>query len=174
MSVACAEEVQSLDAGDPSHFRQALGRFASGVVVIAGIDGGEPVGMTCQSFSSLSLDPPLVLFSAATTSTSFPRLRSAERLCINVLAHDQDPLAAQFARSGTDKWSGVEWSAGENGAPRIAGAAMWCEGSIDAVHEAGDHFIAVVEVTRLATTAGPSAPLIFHEGRYRRLIASED
>lgn len=158
-----------LDATDPAGFRAALGRFASGVVVISGLDEQLPVGMTCQSFSSLSLDPPLVLFSAARTSTSFPRLRKARRLCVNVLAHDQDQLSVQFARSGADKWRDVSWMPGGNGAPRITGAAMWCEGDILQVHDGGDHFIVVVRVTSLATSAPPRPPLIYHDGRYARL-----
>jgi 3-hydroxy-9,10-secoandrosta-1,3,5(10)-triene-9,17-dione monooxygenase reductase component len=163
------DTICALDATDPAGFRAALGRFASGVVVISGLDEQLPVGMTCQSFSSLSLDPPLVLFSAARTSTSFPRLRQARRLCVNVLAHDQDQLSAQFARSGTDKWRDVRWTPGGNGAPRITGAAMWCEGDIVAVHDGGDHFIVVVRVTSLATSAPPRPPLIYHDGEYARL-----
>jgi 3-hydroxy-9,10-secoandrosta-1,3,5(10)-triene-9,17-dione monooxygenase reductase component len=133
------------------------------------------VGMTCQSFSSLSLDPPLVLFSAARTSTSFPKLRQASEggrgggWGVNVLAHDQDQLSAQLARSGTDKWRDVRWTPGGNGAPRITGAAMWCEGDIVAVHDGGDHFIVVVRVTSLATSAPPRPPLIYHDGEYARL-----
>lgn len=162
--------VRSLDASDPGHFREALSRFATGVVVVTGTDDGEPVGMTCQSFSSLSLDPPLVLFCAASTSTTFPRLRRARYVCVNVLSQGQAGLASQFARSGTDKWAGVENAAGPGGAPRIDGAAMWCEGAIVAVHGGGDHVIVVVRVEDLATTASPSRPLIFHAGSFTSLV----
>lgn len=164
-----SQATHKLDARDPAHFRRALSRFASGVVVVTGIEAGEPVGMTCQSFSSLSLSPPLVLFSAGASSTTLPRLRAAGEICVNVLADDQEWLASQFARSGTDKWRGVDWSPGTHGVPRIAGATLWCEGTIAAVHEGGDHLIVVVRVESLIAPLAPSPPLIFHEGSFRVL-----
>jgi 3-hydroxy-9,10-secoandrosta-1,3,5(10)-triene-9,17-dione monooxygenase reductase component len=166
------DDIELLDASDAEHFRRALGQFATGVVIVSAIDGDEPAGVTCQSFSSLSLDPPLVLFAAAATSTTLPRLRSAGDVCINVLAHDQAGLAGQFARSGTDKWAGVTWHPADNGAPRIDGAAMWCEGSISAVHEGGDHFVVIVAVTGLAAPAAITAPLIFHAGVFTQLVGT--
>lgn len=167
-----AETSHELDAADPAHFRRALGRFASGVVVVTAIEDGRPVGMTCQSFSSLSLAPPMVLFSAGASSTTLPRLRAAGEICINVLADDQEWLASQFSRAGTDKWRGVEWSPGRHGAPRIAGATLWCEGTIAAVHEGGDHFIVVVNVESLRAPLVPPPPLIFHEGGFTALQAN--
>jgi flavin reductase (DIM6/NTAB) family NADH-FMN oxidoreductase RutF len=109
------------------------------------------------------------MFSPSTTSTTFPHLRQARSICVNVLSHDQHELSAQFAISGTDKWRGVRWTAGRNGAPRIDGAVMWCEGDLDTVHESGDHYVVIVRVTNLATAVEPAPPLIFHAGRYTRL-----
>lgn len=158
---------------DPAHstdFRAVLGLFASGVVVVTGLDrNGTPIGMTCQSFTSLSLDPPLVSFSPSRNSTTFPRLREGGRICVNVLAEDQDWLSNQFAVSGADKWAGVDWVAGRNGAPRIAGSVMWCDGSIEAAHEAGDHYLVIVAVQALALPEDAAGPLIFHRGNYSRL-----
>ncbi|MCI0144207.1 flavin reductase family protein, partial [Arthrobacter bambusae] len=145
------EQVTELDPNTPQLFRSALGQFASGVVVITGLtDGQQPAGMTCQSFSSLSLEPPLIMFSPSLTSTSFPQLRAAGNICINVLAENQDHVSGQFAVRNGDKWKDIDWTPGANGAPRIAGAAMWCEGTIQTVHDAGDHHIVVVQVSALA------------------------
>jgi 3-hydroxy-9,10-secoandrosta-1,3,5(10)-triene-9,17-dione monooxygenase reductase component len=165
--------VAEFDARVAADFRRAMAQFASGVVIVTAVTAAhEPVGMTCQSFSSLSLDPPMVLFAPSRTSTTFPRLREVGSVCVNVLTHKQDALSSQFAVSGGDKWKGVRWSPGRNAAPRVAGAAMWCEGDIEMVHPAGDHFVAIVSVTSLATTADLQPPLIFHDGRYAGLQAA--
>jgi flavin reductase (DIM6/NTAB) family NADH-FMN oxidoreductase RutF len=172
---SAAASTCELDVASGAEFRRAMGLFASGVVVVAAAEGdGTPVGMTCQSFCSLSLVPPLVMFSPSMTSTTFPRLRRARSICVNVLSHDQRGLSAQFAVSGTDKWRGVRWTAGRNGAPRIGGAAMWCEGDLDTVHESGDHYVVIVRVTNLATAVEPAPPLIFHAGRYTRLHSATE
>lgn len=158
---------QELDPHCAQDFRQALGRFASGVVVVSAIGAqGRPVGMTCQSFSSLSLDPPLVMFCPGEGSTTFPGLRKAGSLCINVLGEHQSALSGQFARSGTDKWRDVTWTAGRNGAPRLHGAILWCEGDIVHEYPGGDHRIVLVRPTALAISQRSAPPLLFYEGRY--------
>ena len=144
-----------------------MGLFASGVVVVAAVDGaGNPIGMTCQSFCSLSLEPWLVMFCPGASSTSYPGIREARELCINVLSRDQAEVSTQFSRSGTDKWAGVDWVPGDNGAPRIAGALLWCEGNIVEEHAGGDHQIVVVRVSRLESGRPQGEPLVFHAGRY--------
>ncbi|HEV7870413.1 MAG TPA: flavin reductase family protein, partial [Modestobacter sp.] len=95
---------------DPRVMRDVLGHFVSGVTVVTAMGADGPLGFTCQSFSSLSLDPPLVAFAPARTSTTWPRLREAGRFCVNVLAEEQSDLSRQFARSGTDKFAGVSWA----------------------------------------------------------------
>lgn len=158
---------EELDPTSAIEFRQALGRYASGVVVVTAIEpDGELIGMTCQSFCSLSLAPPLVMFCPSIASTSFPRIRRIGTLCINVLGDDQAHLSTQFSCSGTDKWRGVDWTAGHNGAPRIRNAVLWCEGDIDAEHPGGDHRIVVVRSTALTTVARSRPPLLYHNGRY--------
>ena len=95
---------------DPALFRHVLSHFASGVVVVTGIVGGRPAGLTCQSFTSLSLDPPMVLFCPSKASTSWPQLTTAPFLCINILSHGQRWLSDAFARSGADKFADVTWT----------------------------------------------------------------
>lgn len=97
------------DEVDPAAMRMTLGHFTSGVTIIAGHDGIEPLGFTCQSFYSVSLEPPLVSFSVMTDSTTYPRIRKTEQFSVNVLASHQHEASSQFARSGTDKWMGVRW-----------------------------------------------------------------
>src|SRR3712207_9239244 len=94
---------------DPRTMRDVLGHFASGVTVVTAQGDDGPVGFTCQSFSSLSLDPPLVVIAPARTSRTWPRLRALGRFCVNVLAEDQSDLSARFARSSADRFAGVPW-----------------------------------------------------------------
>ena len=104
----------------PRQFRDTLGHYASGITIVSGIDDGEPIGFTCQSFFSVSIEPPLISFSVMKTSTTYPRIAATGRFAVNVLAHDQHTIANQFARSGTDKWAGVAWNPAASGNPIIA------------------------------------------------------
>jgi len=154
----------------PRAFRDALGLYASGLTIVTGIDAAdEPVGFTCQSFFSVSLEPPLVSLSVMRTSTSYPRLRSRKSFGIDVLAHDQAELATQFARSGADKWAGVTWSSSQFGNPRISGSLLHLDCFLAAEHEAGDHLIVIGEVLDLETADDPGEPLVFYQGRFQRL-----
>lgn len=157
-----------LSAADPHHFRSVLSHFASGVTIVAAVNDGAPVGLTCQSFFSLSLDPPLVAFSAAKTSTSYPRIRAAGSFCINILAGDQQELCAGFARSQTDKWRGVSWAPGPTGSPVIDGVLAWIDCEIHAEHEAGDHFLTIGRVVALHRNDHPQ-PLVFYRGGFVRV-----
>lgn len=143
-----------------------MGRFATGVVLVTGVDDGEPVGFAAQSFVSLSLDPPLVAVCPARTSTSWPRVRAGGRFCINVLAADQKPLCDAFARSGGDKFAGVDWRPGVTGAPVVEDVLAWVDCELEAEHEAGDHTIAVGRVRDLAVREAEGEPLLFFEGNY--------
>ena len=157
---------------DQRSFRDVMGRFATGVVLVTAIDEGEPVGFAAQSFVSLSLEPPLVGLCPARSSTSWPRIRSAGHYCINILGADQEDLCSAFARSGADKYAGVDWSPGIDGAPRIAGSLAWIECALEAEHEAGDHTIAVGRVRTLTTPDGAVAdPLLFFTGAYGSFAA---
>lgn len=158
---------------DRAEFRRVLGAFASGVTVItapaAGPDTG-PAGFACQSFTSLSLDPPLVAFMVGRASTTWPRIARAGVFCVNVLAAGQGPLCRAFAASGTDKFAGVPHTpAPHTGSPRLPSALAWIDCTIHAVHTGGDHLIVVGRVEGLGTE-GPEgaegAPLLFHRGRF--------
>jgi len=154
---------------DSDEFREVLGHFASGVTVVTSMDEGAPIGFTCQSFTSLSLEPPLVALAPAKTSTSWPRIRRAGVFCVNVLSESQQQVCEVFAASGGDKFAGIEWSPGRNGAPLLEGALAFIECRLLLAHDAGDHELVFGEVERLG--AAPGAPLIFYRGRFTRLAA---
>jgi flavin reductase (DIM6/NTAB) family NADH-FMN oxidoreductase RutF len=145
--------------------REVLGHFVSGVTVVTAMAADGPVGFTCQSFSSLSLDPPLVAFAPARTSTTWPRLREAGRFCVNVLSEQQSELSRQFARSGTDKFAGVEWTPSPHGSPVLDGVVAWIDSALWAEYDGGDHTIVVARVLDLGADASRT-PLLFHRGAY--------
>lgn len=148
----------------PRDMRAVLGHFCTGIAVITGHDGQRPVGFTCQSVTSVSLDPPYVSFCPSRGSSTWPLIRAAGRMCINILADDQETVCAQFARSGGDKFAGISWSPAANGAPRLHGTLATIEADLEFEHAAGDHTIAVVHVTGL--TAHSGKPLLFYRGDY--------
>ena len=154
--------------------RDAMGQFASGVTVVTGFDADGPVGFTCQSFHSVSLEPALISFSVMTSSTSYFRLREAGRFCINVLANGQDALSNQFARRGTDKWAGVSWGVSTAGNPVLDGTMMWIDCVLRDEHDAGDHVIVVAEISELSPIDWfEGEPLVFFRGSYRSLQRQE-
>jgi flavin reductase (DIM6/NTAB) family NADH-FMN oxidoreductase RutF len=148
-------------------FRDVAGRFASGVTVITGIDDDGPVGFTCQSFHALSLDPPMVVFAVAHTSTSWPRIRKSGRCCVNVLADSQEAVARTFAMSGIDKFASQPWTAAEDGSPILGGVLAWFSCTIASIHPGGDHEVVTADVHAL--DAEEREPLVFHRGRYAGL-----
>ncbi|MFF1558862.1 flavin reductase family protein [Streptomyces sp. NPDC058279] len=155
----------------PAEFRAVLGNFASGVTVItapAGDGTGGPAGFACQSFASLSLDPPLVTFMVARTSTTWPRIARAGVFCVNILGAGQGALCRSFAVSGADKFAGVSHRpAPATGSPLLAAVPAWIDCRIHAVHTGGDHLIVVGRVEALGA-AGEGDPLLFHQGRFGR------
>ncbi len=165
---ATGEEAEGVSAIDAARFRQVLGHFATGVTVIAAVDGGTPVGLAIGSFTSLSLDPPLVAFCPDKRSSSWPRIRAAGAFCVNVLAEDQELLCRAFASKGADKFAGVGWTPAASGSPRLAGALAWIDCTIEAVHDGGDHEICVGRVRELDVGAEAEGPLVFYRGGYGR------
>ncbi len=159
---------QSLRRDTQEIFRKALGRFCSGIVIVTAMRDDNPVGMTCQSFFSVSLNPPLVAFSPAANSETYGNIRRAEAFCINVLAEDQLHLSAKFARSGADKFQGVDWKSGESGAPVLDSVLTWIECRPYEEHSAGDHYIAIGEVIALGQQRS-AAPLLYFDGAYSQL-----
>lgn len=159
----------------PAEFRAVLGNFASGVTVITapavedgtGVGDG-PAGFACQSFASLSLDPPLVTFMVARTSTTWPRIARAGVFCVNILGAEQGALCRSFAVSGADKFAGVAHApAPVTGSPQLDAVPAWIDCRIHAVHTGGDHLIVVGRVEAMGA-AGEGDPLLFHKGRFGR------
>lgn len=157
-----------MTAIDPAQYRTVLGTFPTGVTVIAGLDGDEPVGLAVGSFFSISLDPALVGFCVAKTSGSWPRIRTGGSFCVNVLAADQEDVCRTFATSGTDKFATIGWSSSATGSPRINGVVAWIDCRLEVVHEAGDHDIVIGRVVDLAVERD-TLPLVFLGGRYAAL-----
>jgi 3-hydroxy-9,10-secoandrosta-1,3,5(10)-triene-9,17-dione monooxygenase reductase component len=165
-------EPEATQAGfepEPRRFRQVLGHFCTGVTVITAlVDGEEPVGFACQSFAAVSLEPPLVLFCPSRTSATWPRIERAGHFCANVLTDGQRHLSRGFgvsAATGADKFAELSWSPCSSGAPVLEGALTWIGCAIQAVHEAGDHYVVIGRVTELGACA-PESPLLFYRGRY--------
>jgi flavin reductase (DIM6/NTAB) family NADH-FMN oxidoreductase RutF len=148
----------------PETMRAVLGTFCTGVVVVTAL-GDEPVGFTCQSFSSLSLDPPLISFNPARTSTSWPRIRDLGRFCVNVLAHDQDELSELFARARVNRFTDVGWTRSPLGSPVLDDVSAWIDCELAAEYDGGDHTIVVGRVRGLHANS-QRHPLIFYRGRY--------
>ncbi|ATB63413.1 flavin reductase family protein [Pseudomonas mosselii] len=157
---------------EPLRFREALGHYASGITVITSHCDGEPLGFTCQSFYSVSMNPPLVSFSVMSNSASYPGIRKAGRFAVNILSGEQVGISNQFSRRGTDKWQGVDWQASPLGNPIIAGSLHWLDCEIHAEHAAGDHLIVIGEVKALnLQEAAAAQPLLYFKGQYCNLAA---
>jgi flavin reductase (DIM6/NTAB) family NADH-FMN oxidoreductase RutF len=152
----------------PQALRVAFGRFATGVTIVTCLDeAGRPVGLTANSFTSLSLDPPYVLWSLRQASPSLAAFSAAQRFAINVLADSQIELSRRFASSVADKFSLGTWSPGLGGVPVLGGCAAVLECQPVSAQAAGDHMLFIGQVLR--ASEAPIAPLVFHAGRYHLL-----
>jgi len=146
-------------------FRNALGKFATGVTIITTLDSvGEPVGLTASSFNSLSLDPPLILWSLDKKALSMKAFEQAENFNVHVLTHKQSALSNHFARKGEDKFAGIDWECPEGGSPTLGDYAALFNCKTRFQYEGGDHIIFVGEVVGFQTRQ--AEPLIFRGGRY--------
>ena len=155
---------------DNRALRNALGRFATGVAVVTAIDpDGHPVGLTVNSFSAVSLKPPLVLWCLDNTSHNLAAFRRAGHHAINVLAAGQLDLSNRFATWPVDRFAGLHWHPGFGGAPLLPGCCASFEVANEDAHPGGDHTIFVGRVERFGE-APAMAPLLFHAGQYRALI----
>ncbi|MBF0267111.1 MAG: flavin reductase family protein [Alphaproteobacteria bacterium] len=155
---------------DSRSFRKALGCFATGVTVVAATDGeGKPVGVTISSFASLSLEPPLVLFCLGLSTSNVETFRKASNFSVNVLRSDQRELSIRFASRMTDKWSEVEYVAGEaTGAPVISHCLASIECTLEKEYVEGDHVILIGRVQTLDYDPG-GQPLLYFRGNYAEL-----
>lgn len=146
-------------------YRRALSRFATGVAVMTTLqDTGVPAGVTVNSFSSVSLEPPLVLWSLALSSSMFVHFERGGHFGVNVLARDQTELSRRFATRGLDRFAGVSWAPGPTGVPLLANVLATFECAVQDRHPAGDHVIFVGRVLHYREAAGD--PLVFHSGAY--------
>ncbi len=147
-------------------FREVLGRYASGVTVVTTTADAEPIGMTCQSFTSVSLDPPLVAFLPTRESRAFAAIRRSGTFCVNLLAVGQAVVSDRMAGPSDDKFAGLAWSPSPGtGSPVLEGIVGHVDCTVETIHEAGDHVIVIGRVVDLA--AGDDAqPLVYHRGRY--------
>ena len=161
--------MKTVAAVDPRAFRHALGQFATGVAVItARSAGGSPIGVTMSSFNSVSVDPPLILFSIDRRSSSLQAMIDTKGYAVNILGREQEHLSTTFSRPAGDKWGAVEHTSGHAAAPLIAGALAHFECTPYAHYDGGDHVIFVGRVVGFSARPD-NDPLIFFRGAYRRL-----
>lgn len=157
---------------DPRTFRKTLGCFATGVTVVTALaPEGEPVGITISSFTSVSLEPPLILFCLGKTNSNIGAFRVGSRFVVNVLREDQRELSIRFASRMADKWAGVAFDTWESGAPVLRGCLAALECTVTAVHEAGDHLIFIGHVDQLEHSQA-GQPLLYFRGAYADLGCS--
>jgi 3-hydroxy-9,10-secoandrosta-1,3,5(10)-triene-9,17-dione monooxygenase reductase component len=155
---------------DQARFREVLGHFATGVTIVTATEEGEPVGFSAQSFSALSLDPPMVLLAPAKSSTSWPRIAEAGAFCVNILSEGQESVCRAFAVSGGDKFDGVDWTPGTvTGSPVITGSLAFVECTLGAIYEGGDHELVIGHV--VAMDIGEGSPLLFYRSGFGRFVA---
>ena len=150
---------------DIKQMRDVMGLFGSGVTIITALADGEPIGFTCQSFFSLSLEPALVAFAPSRSSTTWPKIREIGRFGINVLSEHHSTVADAFAVSGADKFAGVAWSPSDHGNPLLDRVLAYVDGELWAEYDGGDHTIVAARVLALHAEHD-RPPLIRHRGRY--------
>jgi flavin reductase (DIM6/NTAB) family NADH-FMN oxidoreductase RutF len=159
-------------ATDPTWFRKVLGRYPTGVCVVTAVEpDGQPVGMTVGTFTSISLDPPLVGFFPSRSSRSWSRIQRAGKFCINILAVGQGDVCERFASRTEDKFRGLAYGLTAEGSPFFDGVVAWVDCTLYSVHEAGDHFVVLGEVKALQDGPG-ERPLVFCEGKYTEIVPS--
>jgi 3-hydroxy-9,10-secoandrosta-1,3,5(10)-triene-9,17-dione monooxygenase reductase component len=159
------------DAFDEAAFRRTLGHFASGVVVVTGIDDDEPMGFTVSAFASVSLSPPLVGLFVGPNSVTWPRIRPSGRFGVNILADAQADLCRRFAARGDDKFASVNWVRGHSGVPLLCGAVGHLECDLHDVIPAGDHELVLGKITAIGERLGTSA-LVSFRGNLHVIAAS--
>lgn len=159
---------------DGATFRKVLGHYPTGVCVVTatGADG-SPTGLAVGSFTSVSLDPPLVAFFPDKGSSSWPRIAAAGRFCVNVLGSEQEALCRRFATRGADKFAGVSHRLSAGGSPILDEVVAWIDCSLHAVHEAGDHYIVLGRVIELDLERA-GKPLLFFRGRYGAFVPLDE
>ncbi|MBT3558555.1 MAG: flavin reductase family protein [Rhodospirillales bacterium] len=155
---------------DTKELRFAFGNFATGITIVTSLDAdGEPLGITANSFSSVSLDPPLVLFSVDRGAYSLEAFQISRRFAINILSTDQEDMSNRFAKASVDKWSGVDFETWETGCPILTGSLASFDCRTWQTYDGGDHVIFVGEVEQMSLNTDLE-PLLFFRGRYDRVL----
>lgn len=151
---------------DAMDYRRTLGSYPTGVVIITGLGTDGPVGLAIGSFTSVSLDPPLVGFLPDKGSTSWPKIAPSGSFCVNVLAADQLDVCKVFASKAEDKYASVRWRTAATGSPVIEGVVAWMDCTVERVDEAGDHWLVLGRITEMAVERDDVGPLLFFRGAY--------
>ena len=154
-------------APDSATYRTVLGHFATGVVLVTAVEGVEPVGLAANSFTSVSLDPPLVLFCAAKSSSTWPRIQAAGKWAANFLDEDGEEICRLFAQKGADRFAHLAYTPGRTGSPIVEDALAFVDCETVEEHDAGDHVIVVGRVVELGYRH-EGKPLLFYRGGYGR------
>lgn len=150
----------------PAEMRTAMGAFASGVTIVSGIHEGEPVGFACQSFASVSLTPPLVLFCADHRGRAWPRIQESGRFNVSVLGEEQSDLCNRFGSSRGLKFEGLDWDESPWGTPVFPDALLHVHCTVENVHTAGDHDVVIGRVQAMETPSPDTRPMIFFRGKF--------
>lgn len=153
---------------DEMSIRGALSEFTTGVTIVATEHEGEKYGFACQSFSSLSLNPPMILFTVMKTSRTWPHIKETGTFSVNVLAEDQEEVSAAFGRRNGEKFNTGQWSRSELGNPLLRGCSVWIDCNVADVHEGGDHWIVTADIISIGVRDEVN-PLIYHRGSYARV-----
>ena len=159
------ESAETLMPPDEPSYRTVLGHFATGVTIITAMSDGQPIGVSANSFSSVSLSPPLVLFCASKDSTTWPKIEAAGKFTVNILNEHQEDVYRVFATRGADRFSRIGWRPSANGSPILHDALAYIDCTIEHQYEGGDHLIVVGLVQELGVL-GDEGPLIFYRGGY--------
>jgi 3-hydroxy-9,10-secoandrosta-1,3,5(10)-triene-9,17-dione monooxygenase reductase component len=167
--MALAAPAPATSAPDARSFRNALGRFTTGVAFVTAAPDGEPTGLIVNSLTSVSLEPSLVSFCPARSSFTWTHMRRARRFAVNVLGWQHEPFATRATPAGADRFADIDWEPGRHGAPLLKDALVTLECRIAAEHAAGDHSIVVGHVDNLRVSRVTSDPLVFFAGAFRAL-----
>lgn len=169
ISTPASDISRGIDArADSRAFRDALGRYPTGVALVTASSPGGPVGMAVNSFTSVSLAPPLISFCAMLTSTSWAGIRAAGSFAVSVLNQDHEPLARAFTRRDVDRFAGHSWQLSPGGHPVLTESLSWFDATIQSVTVAGDHEVVIAQV-HACSAPQPGDPLVFYGGRYGNL-----
>jgi 3-hydroxy-9,10-secoandrosta-1,3,5(10)-triene-9,17-dione monooxygenase reductase component len=156
----------SLSGPDAGLFRHVLGHYPTGVAVITAMTDEGPVGLSMNSFTSVSLEPPLVLFCPSLSSGTWPLLRGVGKIAINVLSAGQESVSRLFAARVEDRFTDSAWSPGGNGAPLLDEALGWLECTVQAEYPAGDHTVVIAQIDKMGVHDAIAEPLVFFRGSY--------